>query len=169
MSILRPLAMIIAILSGATAAASAQGANVAFGGLKHDASLPVEITADELTVDQATGQAVFIGNVVAGQGEMRLSAGQVKVQYAASGGQTTGRIAQLVASQGVTLVNGAEAAEAQSAVYDVERAEIVMTGDVILTQGQNALSGEQLTVDLTDGSGRMTGRVKTIFRTTESD
>lgn len=146
-------------------AAYAQGASVAFGGLKHDASQPVEITADELTVDQATGSAVFAGNVVAGQGEMRLSAARVQVAYATENGQATGRIDQLVATGGVTLVNGAEAAEAQRAVYTVSAGEIVMTGDVILTQGVNALSGEKLTVDLNTGSGRMEGRVKTIFQT----
>lgn len=148
-----------------TGSAFAQGASVAFGGLKHDASLPVEITADELTVDQATGSAVFIGNVVAGQGEMRLSAGRVQVQYATENGQATGRIDQLVATGSVTLVNGAEAAEAEKAVYTVSASEIVMTGNVILTQGVNALSGEKLTVDLNSGSGRMSGRVRTIFRT----
>ncbi|WP_245622465.1 lipopolysaccharide transport periplasmic protein LptA [Litoreibacter arenae] len=145
--------------------AFAQGASVAFGGLKHDASLPVEITADELNVDQATGSAVFTGNVVAGQGEMRLSAGRVQVQYATENGQVTGRIDKLIATGGVTLVNGGEAAEAQKAVYSVSGADIVMTGDVILTQGANALSGEKLTVDLTSGSGRMEGRVRTIFQT----
>ncbi len=143
----------------------AQGANVAFGGLKHDASQPVEITADELTVDQQSGQAVFIGNVVAGQGEMRLSAARVEVKYATENGQQTGDIDQIVASGGVTLVNGGEAAESRDAVYSVAAAEIVMTGDVILTQGANALSGEKLTVDLESGAGRMTGRVKTIFQT----
>ena len=161
---LRPILGIVFALC-TSIAVQAQGANVAFGGLKHDASLPVEITADELTVDQATGSAVFVGNVVAGQGEMRLSAGRVQVQYAVVGGQPTGDIDKLLASGGVTLVNGGEAAEAQSAVYSVSSAEIVMTGDVILTQGPNALSGEKLTVDLNTGKGRMTGRVKTIFQT----
>ncbi len=157
--------LVVISLAFTSTAVLAQGANVAFGGLQHDASLPVEITADELTVDQATGQAVFVGNVVAGQGEMRLSAGRVEVQYAVVDGQPTGNIDRLVASGGVTLVNGGEAAEAQRAVYAVTDAEIVMSGDVILTQGANALSGEQLTVNLTSGQGRMSGRVKTIFQT----
>lgn len=145
--------------------AYAQGASIAFGGLKHDASLPVEITADELSVDQASGSAVFIGNVVAGQGEMRLSAARVQVEYATENGQVTGRINQLIATGGVTLVNGAEAAEAQKAIYSVSGATIVMTGDVVLTQGVNALSAEKLTVDLKTGKGRMEGRVRTIFQT----
>lgn len=162
MKFLTTFALVAAFSIGA---AFAQGASVAFGGLKHDASQPVEITADELTVDQATGSAVFVGNVVAGQGEMRLSAARVQVHYATENGQATGRIDRLVATGSVTLVNGAEAAEAAQAVYTVSAGEIVMTGDVILTQGINALSGEKLTVDLNTGSGRMEGRVKTIFQT----
>ncbi len=146
-------------------AALAQNATVAFGGLKHDTTLPVEITADELTVDQNTGTAVFIGNVVAGQGEMRLTAARVRVQYATQNGEPTGRIDRLFATGGVTLVNGPEAAEAQEAVYAVSDGEVVMTGDVILTQGANALAGEKLTVDLSSGTGRMSGRVRTIFQT----
>ena len=63
------------------------------------------------------------------------------------------------------LVNGAEAAEAQKAVYAVDRGSIVMSGSVLLTQGQNALSGERFVVDLGSGTGRMEGRVKTIFQT----
>lgn len=145
--------------------AIAQNATVAFGGLKHDSSLPVEITADELTVDQADGTAVFIGNVVAGQGEMRLSAARVKVEYATQDGEPTGRIDRLLATGGVTLVNGPEAAEAQEAVYAVTGSEIIMTGDVVLTQGANALAGEKLIVDLNTGKGRMVGRVRTIFQT----
>lgn len=161
---LRPFLAIILVFC-TSFALHAQGANVAFGGLKHDASLPVEITADELTVDQSTGSAVFVGNVVAGQGEMRLSASRVEVQYGTVNGQTTGDIDKLIASGGVTLVNGGEAAEAKEAIYSVSSAEIVMSGDVILTQGPNALSGEKLTVDLNTGKGQMSGRVKTIFQT----
>jgi lipopolysaccharide export system protein LptA len=158
--LIRTLA-ITASLALIPAMSLAQNANVAFGKVTHDASQPVEITADELTVDQATGSAVFSGNVVAGQGEMRLSAGKVRVEYAQTGGQ----IDKLIASGGVTLVNGSEQAEAKEAVYVVGSSQIVMTGEVLLTQGRNALAGEKLIVDLTTGSGQMVGRVKTIFQT----
>jgi lipopolysaccharide export system protein LptA len=39
-----------------------------------------------------------------------------------------------------------------------------MTGEVLLTQGGNVMSGQKLTVDLTAGTGRMDGRVKTILQ-----
>ena len=153
------------LLAALPAISWSQGATVAFGDARVDPNAPVEITADELTVDQTTGSAVFAGNVVAGQGEMRLSAGSVRVQYAVDDdGQPSSRIDRLIATGGVTLVNGPEAAEAQEAVYLVEAGEIEMTGDVLLTQGPNALSGEKLIVNLAAGSGRMVGRVRTVFQ-----
>ena len=141
----------------------AQGAQIAFGGLKHDSSLPIEITAEQLTVDQADGSATFLGEVLIGQGEMRLSAAKVRVEYVTGEG-STGQISKLHATGGVTLVNGAEAAEAAEAVYTVTSGVVVMTGSVILTQGQNALSGDRLTVNLAAGTGQMDGRVKTILQ-----
>lgn len=139
-------------------------AQIAFGGLKHDSTLPVEISADLLQVDQADGSATFSGNVQIGQGQMRLTAGKVRVEYV-TGDDTTGEISRLLASDGVTLVNGAEAAESREAVYTIASGVIVMTGDVILTQGQNALSSEKLTVNLQAGTGTLDGRVRSIIQT----
>lgn len=156
------LAAMLAALGPATLVA--QGAQVAFGGLRHDTTLPIEITSDRLTVDQADGSATFNGHVVIGQGEMRLSASEVRVEYA-SGSDSTGQIAKLLASGGVTLVNGAEAAESDRAVYTIESGLIVMTGNVILTQGRNALSSDRMVVNLKAGTGTLEGRVKTILQT----
>lgn len=149
--------------------AVAQGAEVAFGGLKLDSSLPVEIASDELRVDQAAGTAVFTGNVRVGQGEMRISANRVAVEYGTENGDPTGRIARLRATGNVVLLSGGEAAEAQEAIYTIDSGNIVMTGGVVLTQGQNALSGERLVVDLETGTGTMQGRVKTIFQPGSQD
>ena len=107
----------------------AQGTQVAFGALKQDTSAPVEVTADELAVDQATGAATFTGNVVIGQGDMRLSAARVLVIYR----QDAPGIERLEATGGVTLVSGPDAAESQRADYSIDDGVIVMTGDVLLT------------------------------------
>jgi lipopolysaccharide export system protein LptA len=40
---------------------------------------------------------------------------------------------------------------------------VEMEGDVLLTQGQNALSSQRLSIDLNAGTGRLEGRVQTIF------
>lgn len=163
-TLLRTL-FITLFLTGVPALSIAQGTSVAFGGLKHDASLPVEVTADALEIDQNDGSAVFTGNVVIGQGSMRLSARKVVVEYSASNGDSTGKISRMHATGNVVLVNGAEAAEAREAVYTIGSAKIIMTGDVILTQGRNALSSQRMVVDLNTGKAVLEGRVKTIFRT----
>ncbi len=153
------------LLSVVTTPVLAQGTNVAFGAFTHDTTLPVEVTAESLRVDQSDGTAVFTGNVVIGQGDMRITAGEVRVRYKQGTDGQQGGIERLEASGGVTLVSGAEAAEAREAVYTIDSGNIVMTGDVVLTQGQNALSAGRLTVNLKNGTGVMEGGVKTILQT----
>jgi lipopolysaccharide export system protein LptA len=133
---------------------------ISFGGLRADTTAPVEISSNRLTVDQVTGAAVFDGDVVIKQGDMLLSAALVRVEYGVDGDS---RIQRLHASGGVTLVSGGEAAEARDAVYTIETGVIVLSGDVLLTQGLNILSGQKLTVDLVSGSGTMEGRVQTTL------
>ncbi|MGL4281267.1 MAG: lipopolysaccharide transport periplasmic protein LptA [Albidovulum sp.] len=141
-------------------AAEAQGATVSFGGLKSDTSLPVEVTSDELAVNQTDGTAVFTGNVVVVQGELRLAAESVRVEYARD---DKSKVERIIASGGVTLVSAAEAAEGKEAVYTVGNGEVVMTGDVLLTQNGGTIAGQKLVVDLDTGTGRMDGRVKTVL------
>ena len=92
--------------------ATAQGTGVTLGGFGYDSALPVEITADSLDVNQSDGSATFQGNVVIGQGEMRLSAGKVVVIYG-EGADGRTEIKRLIADGGVTFVSPAEAAEAE--------------------------------------------------------
>ena len=139
--------------------AEAQGAKIAFGDLAQDTTLPVEVAAESFSVNTADGTAIFTGNVVVTQGEMKLSAAEVRVQYNAD--QTA--IDQLIASGGVTIVNLADAAEAREAVYTIASGVIVLTGDVLMTQGPSAMAGQQLTINLKDGTGLMEGRVTTTF------
>lgn len=150
------LILLLALVPGV---AAAQQAKIAFGGLKQDTSLPVEVEADSLAVNQADGTATFSGNVLVGQGELRLSAGTVRVEYATDGK----RIARLHASGGVTLANAGNAAEAREAVYTIDSGNVVMTGNVLLTQGSSAISGQKLVIDLKAGTGVMEGRVSTVF------
>ena len=144
--------------------ARAQGTSLALGGARHDANAPVEVTADRLTVDQASGETVFTGNAVIGQGGMRLSAQTIRIVFADDAADGTRRIDRMSATGGVTLVTDDEAAEASSAEYLVPQGMIVMSGDVMLTQGPNILSGDRLEVNLNTGEGTMEGRVRTLIQ-----
>ncbi len=154
---LKLLFLLVAL--GFSGPAFAEGTGVAFGGLKADTTLPVEVTADSLSVDQASGQAIFEGNVLVVQGAMRLSAAKIRVEYAADGQ----KISKLYATGKVMIVNATDAAEAEEAVYTIDSGEVVMTGDVLLTQGQAAIRGQTLVIDLKSGTGKMAGGVTTTF------
>lgn len=134
--------------------------NINLGGMEVDTSAAVELTADSLSIDQASGTAVFDGNVMIVQGDLRLTAGRVEVIY----GADTSEISRLLASEGVTFVTADDAAEAQQADYDIASGLLVMTGDVLLTQGPSAISAGQMTINVTDGTATMEGRVRTVLQ-----
>jgi lipopolysaccharide export system protein LptA len=148
-------------LAALPALAFAQAA-VPFG-TSHDRTQPVEITSDRLDLDQAAGSAVFSGTVRVAQGELRLAADRVQVFYAEGSGGEQGAVQRMIANGNVTLANGTEAAEADEAVYEVVAGTVDMAGDVLLTQGRNALSSQKLHIDLNAGTARVEGRVQTIF------
>lgn len=154
-------ALILTGLLALGGAAPALAQTVTFGGMRADTSAPVEVTADSLRVDQATGQAVFTGNVLIGQGDMRLSAATVTVVYGDGGQQ---RIKTLDASGGVTLVSGGDAAEAGAAVYDIESGQVVLTGDAIVTRGDSVIAGDRIEVNLKDGTAAVSGRVRSVLQ-----
>lgn len=156
MSLLKSILLSVALLGSTTALAQT---NLNLGGINADPTAPVEITADTLTVDQDSGTAIFEGNVVLGQGELRLSAGRVQVIYSG----TSGDISRLSASGGVTFVTNTEAAEAARAEYDLDAGTLTLTGDVLLTQGPSAISADTMRIDLTSGAAQMEGRVRTIL------
>ena len=157
-----PAAILLAVaLASSAGAQTAPAPATAFGGITADTRAPVEVSADALSVNQADGSATFTGNVVIGQGEMKLSAQSVSVVYA-QGDQR--KISSLKATGGVTLVSGPDAAEAQEASYDVDAGTVTLTGDVVVTQGQNVLSGERMVVNLTDGTAQVQGRVRSVLQ-----
>lgn len=157
----RPFTAMLAALLALTlgTGALAQAGNVDFGGLRADPKLPVEVTADSFAIDQASGSAEFSGNVRVSQGDLVLTAGAVTIEYAADGKG----IKQLVASGGVILKAGGDAAQAQTATYVIDTAEVTLAGDVLLTQGSAAISGQMMVVNLTNGTGRIEGGVTTTF------
>lgn len=153
------LGPILVLILGLTGTSVISQADISLGGLSADPEAPVEISADGLTVDQDTRSAVFAGNVVIGQGDLRIAAARVEVIYS----DETGEIARLNASGGVTFATPTEAAEADDAVYDLASGVLTLTGNVLLTQGASALSSDRMTVNLTDGTAQMDGRVRTVF------
>lgn len=137
----------------------AQNSGIALSTDAHDATLPVEITADSLTVQQATNSAEFSGNARVAQGDLRFGADKITVFYDSDGQQ----VSQIQANGNVVFTNGAESAEAQTATYTVTSGAIILNGNVLLLQGPNAISGDQLRLDLVSNRAFVTGNVKTVL------
>ncbi len=156
--VFRTLVLAVALAGSAYA----QGAAVSVGGLDHDTSQPVEVTSDSLNIDQDAGLVVFTGNVLIVQGDLRISAGEARIEYE-EGNQ--GEVERMRASGGVTFVKGPDAAEAREAVYEVGAGTLSMTGDVLFTQNQTTLAGDRLLIDLDAGTGQVEGNVRTVFQT----
>lgn len=146
-------------------AVGAQSAQVAFGGMQQDRNAPVEVTAGSLSVNQTDGTARYDGDVLIRQGAMRLQAETVTVVFDDAGG----RIERFEATGGITLVSGQDAAEAARADYNIDAGTITLIGDVLLTQGANAIAAERMVVDLADGTADMSGRVRTLLQPAGQD
>ncbi|MEM6974574.1 MAG: lipopolysaccharide transport periplasmic protein LptA [Pseudomonadota bacterium] len=172
----RPLAFAALLGAGAALALAVTGIASAqegspFGGFKHDNTQPIEITSDALEVQQANNLAIFSGDVIAGQGTLRLNADRIEVYYdTEQSGGDTGAIQRLRADGNVLLSNGAETASGTWGEYDVNGGTVRMGGSVVLSQGDNAISGESLVINLNSGVGRIQGgRVRSVFTPSQSN
>ena len=145
----------------ALAAPAAAQVAIGFGGVAHDGRQPVEVTSDTLSIDQSNGRAVFEGNVIVVQGDLRMAAARVEVVY--SDAETGRGVDEVIATGGVLVTRGTDAAEGSEARYAVETALLTMTGNVLVTQGQTAIAGDRMVVNMATGNGTVDGRVRTVL------
>ncbi len=132
---------------------------------------PIDLSADELHVDEANRTVTFTGHVVARQGNVQLMADNVIAHYLAarqSGSSSTGRIELLEATGNVVVTRPGEVVKGATATYKMIDKRILMHGNVVATRGQNVVSGESLIVDLVKetvslSAGSSDGRVHAIF------
>lgn len=121
---------------------------------------PMDITSDHLEVIDAENKAVFSGNVDAAQGDTRLRADQIEVFFsenstssAATGG--FGDVQRVLATGDVFYVTPSEVARGNRALYQITTETITMTGDVVLTRGENVITGSCLIANLTTGRSQI--------------
>ena len=131
--------------------------------LDHDSNLPIEISADSLEVAQEEQIATFAGNVDAVQGDLVLSADELRVHYEGrsdSVGLSAGRgnkIRRIDAEGRVIISSPEETAEGAFGTYDVPANLVTLEGEVVLTRGSNVIRGERLELDLVSGKSRIVG------------
>ena len=138
--------------------------------LSEDAKQPIEIEAESVIVDEASGFNEFSGNAEIRQGSLLMTAELIQVQTNAEGVETmkaTGTLdnpAKYIQSQ----ENQARFIEAtaKKITYDVNEGMIFLVGNAYLIQGFDSFSGDLLTYDINNdkvivkGSEDGTTRVK---------
>ncbi len=168
-------------LAIATSPACAQsGPANALQGFSQNRDRPIKIDAATLEVHDKDKVATFSGNVQVVQGDTTLLCRTLAVFYdqegtgnaltaakPGPGGQQ--RIKRLEARGGVKVTQKDQTATGDTGVFDMASNTVTLNGNVVVTQGDNTLRGEKLTVNLTSGvshveAGNSTGgRVQGLF------
>ena len=173
-------------LRGASRSAAAKGraTNSPLTSLGENSKDPIKIDADRLDVLDKESKAIFAGNVVAVQGKTTIRCSKMTIVYDNRGqslaGQGSGRAATTApapASVGgdggikrlecdgpVTVISDDQVATGKKAVFDREKDQVIMSGDVALAKGQNVTRGERLVYNTKTGIANFDGgRVRGFF------
>ncbi|WP_158812629.1 LptA/OstA family protein [Methylocapsa sp. S129] len=147
---------------------------------------PISIAADKLNYFDKEQKAVYTGNVVAIQGDSKLTCSVLTIFLAkteapaadasasaaaapaASAGPEVGtggsQVKHMDATGPVTLVSKTQVATGDRGSYDKEQNKVWLFDNVTLSDGGNVTKGDKLTYDLTTGEavvevGKTSGRV----------
>jgi lipopolysaccharide export system protein LptA len=169
----------------ARAQSSMQGVPNAMQGFSQNRDQPIQIEAASLEVRDKAKEATFAGNVKVVQGDTTMTSKTLVVFYdqsaptdqqqppqqpkqksakaapgapmqsATPGPGGSSSIKRLEARGSVVVKQKDQVVTGDKAVFDTKANLITMSGGVVLTQCQNVLRGDRLTVDMTTGVSRV--------------
>ncbi len=114
---------------------------------------PIQIKSDKLLTDTQNRTATFSGKVTARQGDLALYADRIVVHYGAEGGN----VEQVDCAGSVRIVQKNRTGSAGNAVYDNKAGKIVLTVNPKVYQGEDMISGSEITYYLADQRSVVTG------------
>jgi lipopolysaccharide export system protein LptA len=178
---------VLCAVTGALAAAPPpKGPPNALQGFSQNRNEPVHIEASTLEVRDKNKEATFSGDVRVTQGDTTMRCKTLVVFYEGGPGAGTDksktlaaekpgpggeqRIKRLEARGGVVVTQKDQTATGNLGIFDMATNTVTLTGNVVMTQGQNVLRGDRLVVDLTNGVSRVEsgknghGRVEGLFQ-----
>ena len=133
-----------------------------------NAKEPVDVSADQLYVNDNDKTALFMGKVVALQGASTLKTPELHITYEGKAAveQLTGaaspeaaqgsQLSRLVAKNGSVLTMGADRrVSSNRAEFDAKADTALFLGDVIVHQQKNVLHGARLFIDRKAGTSRL--------------
>lgn len=135
-----------------------------YQGLGMASNQPIQFESEQLEVHDQDKTAVFTGHVIVRQGETVLKTDRLVVFYEGSPtgeGTPTGEGAQQVKrleAEGNVLVTSAnQTASGERGTFDTAANTILLTGNVVLTQGDNVIRGPKLLIDVNTSQAKMLG------------
>ena len=183
----------LSLLAAGAYAQGSKGPPNALQGFSQNRNEPVHIEAATLEVRDKDQVATFSGDVRVQQGDTTMRCATLVVFYDREAGKdanasatktaaktktmtatTTGvegeqKIKRLEARGNVVVTQKEQTATGKLGVFDMPTNTVTLTGDVVMTQGQNVLRGDKLVVNLTDGVSKVEsakngrGRVEGLF------
>ena len=156
------------VLAGSLAIAAGGAASAQIGAGRG----PIDIRSDRVSFNENARRAIYRGDVDARQGDARLLSDRLDVIFGE--GDTPdeiGDVEQIRATGDVFYITPRERARGDRAIYTVEDDRIVMTGDVVVTQGDNVITGRQLVIFVEEGRSQIDGRegrVRTVITQTDT-
>ena len=161
------------------AAQQPKGPPNALQGFSTNRDKPVRIQAASLEVRNKDKVATFSGDVHVTQGDTNLRCKILMVFYEddptrnampaaqpGPGGQQ--RIRRMEGRGGVVVTQKDQVATGDAGEFDMHTNTVTLTGNVVVTRGQDVLRGQRLVVDLTNGVSRVDsgrGRVELLVDT----
>jgi lipopolysaccharide export system protein LptA len=153
--------------SASAAGKAAPGDAILPGG---DSKAPISVEADKLVYFEKELKAVYSGNVVAIQGDSKLTCSTLTIYMekaapakasesapAAEQGvspQST-RMRHMDCAGPVTMVSKTQTATGDSGAYDKPSNRVLLSGHVVLSDGRNVTKGDKLIYDLTTGEATL--------------
>ena len=122
---------------------------------------PIDATADDII--NAGGTTTLTGQVDVRQGGTRILADQMKIfggVAAAGGSSAASDISRIEASGNFYYITPEQEVRGNNGVYVQSTDTFTVTGDVILLQGENVVTGETLIYNLTTQEARVVGTCK---------
>jgi lipopolysaccharide export system protein LptA len=115
---------------------------------------PIDVASDNFVGNFETKVGTYVGNVVVTRDQCKLRADKVVAEQAGANS-----INRLTASGNVVFVSTSGSATGDTAVYDLERKLLTLSGKkVVLVKGKDVMRGSLLVVDTNSGVAHLTAK-----------
>lgn len=105
---------------------------------------PIEVTSKQLEFDYKARRAVFKGEVQVVQGDIHLDSDTLTVRYSEKDGKQ--QVESVQADGNVRIKQGERIAKGDKAVFDETSRKLILSGNAVLKDGPNQLTGDTVEV-----------------------